>query len=293
MSLVGRALGLGGRRLLTASAARARPLCTAAAPASEVSSGGVLAFAKSQPCACPRVPSTPPRALPPAAAQLTCGFALVASDKFNIIVATLKTAACDYLVQRYIEKKEEISWSRNAVFAAFGCFYLGGLQWFIYVDVFKRLWPGMATFANQTLREKLANPAGMRALLGQVAFDNFVHYPLIYFPFFYCFKEGIQGVGGVEAVPVGLTKYATNAVEDNLSMWALWIPGDLLVYAVPLWMRLPLNHGFSFIWTCYLSFLRGDKIEEKAPEDAALPAPAKARGVGKLPWTASTTAGTS
>ena len=77
----------------------------------------------------------------------------------------------------YIEKREEISWSRNAIFWAFGFGYLGCLQWFIYVDVFKFLWPNMQAFASMTLREKLANPAGIRALFGQVAFDNFKGFP--------------------------------------------------------------------------------------------------------------------
>ena len=106
--------------------------------------------------------------------------------------------------------------------------------------------------------------------------------------FFYVFKESIQGTtGDVSSVAmVGLSKYTTNAVEDNLSMWALWVPGDLIVYAVPLWMRLPLNHGLSFIWTCYLSFLRGDEIKTDGdgPGGAAPPA-IKNRGAGKLPWT--------
>jgi len=239
-----------GRARLIGAASAQRQLCTAAASAVS-DAGPIMNFARTQPY------------------------------KFNIVVATLKTAACDLLVQKFIERKEEISWKRNAVFAAFGCVYLGGLQWFMYVDVFKRLWPGMATFANQSLREKLANPAGLRALCGQVAFDNFVHYPFIYFPFFYVFKETIQGdsVNVETVVPVGLSKYAKNAREDNLSMWALWVPGDLIVYAVPLWMRLPLNHGFSFVWTCYLSFLRGDEATDGSP--------LKNRGAGKLPWTAS------
>ena len=152
---------LGARRVLATSGAYRRQVCTAAIAtggaaatatgAAAASSGGILGFARSQPY------------------------------KFNIVMATVKTAACDYLVQRYIERREEISWKRNAVFALFGCCYLGGLQWFLYVDVFKKLWPGMASFANQTLAQKMANPAGIRALFGQVAFDNFIHYPFIYF----------------------------------------------------------------------------------------------------------------
>lgn len=44
-----------------------------------------------------------------------------------------------------------------------------------------------------------------------------------------------------------------------MKIWMLWIPGDMIIYAVPMWLRLPLNHALSFIWTCYLSFLRGEK----------------------------------
>ena len=155
------------------------------------------------------------------------------------------------------------------VFWAFGGLYLGGFQWFIYVTCFRRWWPGMQTFANQPLREKLQNAAGMRDLAKQVAFDNFVHYTFIYFPVFYCVKEAIQGdateqqeKGGV--VVTGLSKYWANCVTDNLHIWALWVPGDAFVYAAPLWMRLPLNHGISFLWTCYLSFLRGSSPSKAA-----------------------------
>ena len=147
--------------------------------------------------------------------------------KTNIIIATVKTAICDLIVQTQIEKREKVDWQRNAVFAAFGFAYLGCAQWFVYVDVFKRLFPGMAVFAGQSLREKLANRAGLRALAGQVAFDNFVHYTFIYFPIFYIFKELIQGQPNNDmgtTVSNALAKYKTNCVEDNLKMWMLWIP---------------------------------------------------------------------
>ncbi len=49
-----------------------------------------------------------------------------------------------------------------------------------------------------------------------------------------------------------LRKYKTNFVTDNLAMWSLWIPFDLIICAVPIWMRFPLNHGVSLVWTMIL-----------------------------------------
>jgi hypothetical protein len=200
------------------------------------------------------------------------GFAKSSPFATNIILATLKTGLCDLLVQKYIEKKETIDWKRNGVFLVFGGVYLGGVQWFIYVTLFKRWWPGLATFASQGWSEKLRNAQGLRDLGKQVAFDNFVHYPIIYFPVFYVFKQSIQKSDGDasmgDVLQSAMRKYRTNCIEDNLKMWALWIPGDLVVYSAPMWLRLPLNHFLSFIWCCYLSFLRGgDDNIDKATED--------------------------
>ena len=151
--------------------------------------------------------------------------------------------------------------------------YLGGVQWFIYVTLFKSWWPGMAKFSAQTFREKISNGPGLRDLAKQVAFDNFVHYPMIYFPVFYVFKQSIQGDGVTFDVASILHNarltYQTNAWEDNCKMWMLWIPGDIIVYSIPIWLRLPVNHFLSFIWICYLSFLRGDGKPE--PEAEAEP----------------------
>ena len=84
----------------------------------------------------------------------------------------------------------------------------------------------------------------------------------------------------------GLTHTPTPNLAHTLARWALWVPGDFIVYAVPIWMRLPLNHAISFVWTCYLSFLRGAKIEDGVADEAA-PEKSTSRGAGKLPWTAS------
>ena len=178
----------------------------------------------------------------------------------NLIIATVKTALCDLLVQRYIERREQIDWRRNAVFVAFGGIYLGAGQWFLYQTLFARWFPGMAKFAAQPLAQKLRNVQGMRDLAKQIAVDNFFHYTFIYFPVFYALKECMQGESSAAALlPNAMRKYASNAVEDNVSMWLLWVPCDAIIYAIPLWMRLPANHAISFCWTCYLSFLRGDE----------------------------------
>ena len=141
---------------------RARQLSTEASNAASAAKGGILQFPKEHPFAT------------------------------NIIIATIKTSLCDILVQKYVENKEVVDWRRVSVFTAFGCLYLGFFQWAIYVTLFGRLFPGMAKFANMPFKDKLKDTRGMLNVVGQTAFDNFLHYTFIYFPVFYVFKESIQ-----------------------------------------------------------------------------------------------------
>jgi hypothetical protein len=194
---------------------------------------------------------------------------------FQALFATGKTAISDLVVQISIEKKDEIDWKRTAVFAAFGFGYLGMAQWFFYVTCMKRLFPNMGVFATKSLKEKLKDGPGLKALAGQVAFDNFVVTPFFYFPFFYVFKQSIQGDFNFDAIdPVVVlqdawSKYKFNMKEDLQAMWSLWIPGDIFIYAIPIWMRLPANHILSLFWTMVLSMLRGDAIDDGGGEKKA------------------------
>jgi hypothetical protein len=56
---------------------------------------------------------------------------------FGVGISTVKTSASDLLVQTVVEQRtlDEIDWKRNAAFATFGCFYLGGVQYALYVPV--------------------------------------------------------------------------------------------------------------------------------------------------------------
>ena len=42
----------------------------------------------------------------------------------------------------------------------------------------------------------------------------------------------------------------------------MWIPGDLLIYSAPMFLRMPLDHALSFIWTMGLSYMRGGTAKE-------------------------------
>lgn len=56
-------------------------------------------------------------------------------------------------------------------------------------------------------------------------------------------------------VPLGRPAHGHGA---RLESRAWQVPFDLIIYAVPIWMRLPLNHGISLAWTMILA--RSKKI---------------------------------
>mmetsp|Transcript_1847 Transcript_1847/g.3582 ORF Transcript_1847/g.3582 Transcript_1847/m.3582 type:complete len:267 (+) Transcript_1847:273-1073(+) len=188
----------------------------------------------------------------------------------QVTIATLKTSVADLVVQKQVEKKDTIDWRRNALFVMFGGAYLGCFQWFVYVRGFQRLFPAMDKFCNQGLRDKLRNKAGMKALGGQILLDFIVIQPIMYFPVFYMFKTIVEpDLGGKSRFEVAFSNWKNNFFEDNLGMIAFWLPMDIVIYSVPLWLRLPLNHSISFLWCCILSIFRAgpDGEEEEGTEE--------------------------
>jgi len=192
---------------------------------------------------------------------------------FNVLMATTKTWLADLIVQvgegRMAGRGSAFDWKRSGAFALFGFLYVGIVQWFLYVTVFTIVCPNAIRFANSPWEEKLHDRAGQMDLVKQVCYDNFLLETLIYFPVFYIIKESVNGntpskegaevqrrsLGG--AVHNGLAKYIRNFKQDNLASWAVWVPADVVVYAVPMFMRMPLDHMVSFGWTMLLSHMRG------------------------------------
>lgn len=97
--------------------------------------------------------------------------------------------------------------------------------------------------------------------------DLVLHAPLMLLPCYYIMKECSAGKQNLRNSDVGtittnaLEKYKANMFEDVMAYWKIWLPADIVVMSLPLWLRLPVNHGVSFVYVCILSMMRGDKVE--------------------------------
>ena len=98
----------------------------------------------------------------------------------------------------------------------------------------------------------------MKSLCGQVALDVSVLLS-VYLPVFYVLKASVftGGTDPVQWVKTGLSNLRTNWVKDAQVQTRIAVPLNLVCFSVPLYLRLPLRHVFSFFWTAYFSFLRG------------------------------------
>lgn len=179
---------------------------------------------------------------------------------FNVLLATCKTWTADAVVQ-YVESRRSASWRfdmrRSAAFGVFGFLYIGLTQWVFYVTLLTWLFPDAMVFANSPLSVKLQDRTGQIQLAGQV-FADCIFGAFVYFPVFYIIKELMQKSGSVSSqLRSGLDKYRENILSDNLASCALWIPANTLIFAVPMYLRMPLEHCVSFSWTMFMSARRG------------------------------------
>ena len=171
-------------------------------------------------------------------------------------------AAADLVAQMVIEKKSvnEIDWKRNAVFCLFGAVYLGGFQFWYQVSVFRRFFPGVERFTSQPWADKLKDIPGLKMLAAQVGVNMTVLMG-VYLPAFYIFKASVfSGVADPTVwVSQGLAGFKKNFEKDAYDLVRVWVPADTLCFSVPLYLRLPVRHVISFVWTAYLSYARGAK----------------------------------
>lgn len=129
------------------------------------------------------------------------------------------------------------------------------------MHAYQRIWPYARSFNSLSLRQKARDFAGQRMIVQQVAFDLGLWMPFVYFPIFYIFQTLMRREQTAER---DVAKIATEAmhvykktcVEDNVASLGVWIPGDVLMFTVPAWLRMPALYGVSFFWLGLVSSAR-------------------------------------
>lgn len=160
----------------------------------------------------------------------------------------------------------EVDIQQSLVFCLFGFAYLGAFQYLYQVQVFKRLFD-VDRFTSQSLKDKLRDIPGLKALRAQTGLDLTV-LTLVYLPTFYVFKAGVFS-GSIDPsvwFSTGIENFTTNFSKDEADLLKVWLPADLVCFSVPLYLRLPFRHVVSFAWTAYLSVGRGGTDETMVNE---------------------------
>ena len=181
---------------------------------------------------------------------------------FGTVFSSLKTGFADVIVQCTIEDKKlnEIDTRRTLVFSAFGFVFCGMWQYALFVKLMPRVCPQAISFAQKPLSQKIRDFNGLRQLAIQVFVENGINNPFLYFPTFYTIKSMLKTntYDPRVTVPMGIRKAYDNFSTDVPAILKIWVPAQIINFGFsPLWFRVPFVACVSFVWTCYVSFLRG------------------------------------
>jgi len=105
-----------------------------------------------------------------------------------------------------------------------------------------------------------------QTLLAKMCFDQFVYSVLIAAPTMtlaYLWKDAGFKVGGVR-VALSEKSLLARILTVQLSGWAVWIPGVLIIYAFPQPLQLPLNNLILTLWVMLLILLTRAKTGDSA-----------------------------
>ena len=154
---------------------------------------------------------------------------------------TAKAVIADVTVQKVIEQRETIDRRRTATFAAFGCLWMGGAQYYIY----------------SRWMEAIVVPGSAAATAAaKVSFDQLVYVPGLFLPVFFVINSVLNREPDV--LQAAQEQYQR---EIWLTLKTTWGPSFAMqfvgFYCVPPHLRIPYVAMCSFVTTSLLSILQG------------------------------------
>ena len=154
---------------------------------------------------------------------------------------TAKAVIADTTVQKVIEQRETIDRRRTATFAAFGCLWMGGAQYFIY---------------SRWMEAILVPGAAATTAAAKVSFDQLVYVPGLFLPVFFVLNSILNREPDV--LQAAREQYQR---EIWLTLKTTWGPSFAMqfvgFYCVPPHLRIPYVAMCSFVTTSLLSILQG------------------------------------
>lgn len=175
------------------------------------------------------------------------------------LIATVRAGLSDILAQD-VEPMDSFDYPRFLFFCAFGFLYSGVFQYVYQVQFFNQIFgrDELSRFTDQPWADKLSDKKGLQTLANQIALDMLIA-SAVYLPSFYVFKAFVFSG---ESTPVaslhsGLNAWWQNFAVDEPDLLKVWMPADLVIFSVPMFLRLPMRHFLSLFWTAYLSLMHG------------------------------------
>jgi len=111
----------------------------------------------------------------------------------------------------------------------------------------------------------------MYDMVGQISVDVCCFMIFIYFPVFYVIKAMFQENDSfMLRAKSGLSKYWANIYSDTIAGASLWMPADVVIFAAPMYLRMPLEHLVSFGWTMFMSARRGSSEQVEIKLEATM-----------------------
>jgi len=181
---------------------------------------------------------------------------------FAVTATCIKTTAADFLAQKLKNGDEGMDWRRLAGFTLYGAIYLGLFQFWLYTEVYTKMFPGAQVFAAKSLVQKFADPVGAMSILRQVSMEAFVHWPLAFVPSYYVMQEIVNYKAFRLSNLVG--KIKENWWDDMKMCWSIWLPAATFNFGtLPVAWQVPFTTVVGFAYTTILSIRRG-KDEPKS-----------------------------
>lgn len=173
--------------------------------------------------------------------------------KAAMLIGAVRATVADAIVQ--LSEGGPFDIGRLVAFSAFGFFVIGVVLTLFYVHTLPRLFLRATRFSTLSWQDKLRDRSGQREVAAQLALDQFVFQPIVYFHCYYAISELVRGSGSlVNAHAI----WKENVFVDATRGACFWVPFQIMSYAfLPVYLRMPAMNVAGFIWLILLSSLRG------------------------------------